>query len=91
MAKEPPPPEDSDHEYFKSETDRLCFLLIHCEGARRNAMLGIRRVHYADKKKAKRWYKAIALKLHPDKNPDHPKCAEAMHKLNDLYQVMTCL
>tara|TARA_Y100001956_G_scaffold79272_1_gene92177 strand:+ start:185 stop:460 length:276 start_codon:yes stop_codon:yes gene_type:complete len=90
MAKRPPPPpKDSDYEYFKSEVDRLCFLLIHCEGKARNDLLGIRRVHYADKKKAKLWYKSVALKIHPDRNPDHPKCGEAMEALNELFHHIT--
>ncbi len=80
---------EEEYEYFHSELDKLCFLLLEVDGKRRNDHLGIRRIHYVSKKHAKKWYKGIAFKIHPDRNPDHPKCEGAFAALNDLYKQMT--
>lgn len=80
---------EEEYEYFRSELDRLCFLLIEMDGKTRNKCLGIKEIHYVSKKHAKKWYKGIAFKIHPDRNPDHPKCKEAFESLNELYQRMT--
>lgn len=80
---------EEEYEYFRSELDKLCFLLIEMEGKKRNDHLGIKRIHYVSKKHAKKWYKGIAFKIHPDRNPDHPKCKEALAELNEIYQHMT--
>jgi DnaJ-class molecular chaperone len=77
-----------DEEYFKSDVHRILFLLLEVDGRRRNAMLGIRRIHYCSKRKAKKWFLRLALKIHPDRC-DHPKAAEGFRELNELYEILT--
>lgn len=49
-------------------------------------ILGVKRdANQADIKKA---YRKLALKCHPDKNPDDPKAKEKFHQLQEAYEVL---
>ncbi|EKX41806.1 hypothetical protein GUITHDRAFT_74529 [Guillardia theta CCMP2712] len=44
----------------------------------------------AEKRDIEKAYKKLALKWHPDKNPDRPQHAEKMFKeINEAYQILT--
>lgn len=75
--------------YFKSEGHMYVFLLTRVSGKDRNKILGLTSAEYSSKRAAKRWYKRIALKIHPDKNPNLPDTKLAFTKLKDLYSVLT--
>lgn len=77
-----------DMAYFKSENDRILFLLLEVDGKRRNQLLGITSEMYEDEEAAKKWYKSLSNKVHPDKNND-PRAAEAFDKLKQLYNKVT--
>ncbi|MCW8346026.1 DnaJ domain-containing protein [Vibrio sp. ZSDZ65] len=77
-----------DMAYFKSENDRILFLLLEVDGKRRNQLLGITSEMYEDEEAAKKWYKSLSNKVHPDKNDD-PRAAEAFDKLKQLYNKVT--
>ncbi|HBC3928311.1 TPA: DnaJ domain-containing protein [Vibrio parahaemolyticus] len=77
-----------DMAYFKSENDRILFLLLEVDGKRRNQLLGITSEMYEDEDAAKKWYKSLSNKVHPDKNDD-PRAAEAFDKLKQLYNKVT--
>ena len=76
----------SEDEYFKSDRDRIVFLLLEVDGERRNALLGITDEMYENKKLAKKWYKKTALIVHPDKKNGN---IDAFNELKELYLVMT--
>ena len=77
---------DNDQiDYFKSDRDRILFLLLEVDGKRRNQLLGITSEMYENKEAAKKWYKSLSIKIHPDKNPGDPKAVEAFSKLKGLY------
>lgn len=77
-----------DTAYFKSENDRILFLLLEVDGKRRNQLLGITSEMYENEDAAKKWYKSLSNKVHPDKNND-PRAAEAFNKLKQLYNKVT--
>lgn len=74
--------------FFNTEAERVIFLLTHVDGKRRNDELGIRRVMYCDKEKAKQWYKSLARLIHPDKC-NHELASEAFNELQNLHHIMT--
>lgn len=76
---------DYEIDYFKSDLDRILFLLLEVDGKRRNELLGITSEMYENKEAAKKWYKSLSFKIHPDKNPDDPRAAEAFDKLKGIY------
>lgn len=76
-------------EYFKSQKDKLMFLLLEVDGKRRNQLLGITPDMYEDSQAAKKWYKSLSLQVHPDRNPGDESAAKAFDKLNELYTMMT--
>ncbi|ENG6164708.1 DnaJ domain-containing protein [Vibrio vulnificus] len=78
-----------DNSYFKSEKDKLFFLLNEVDGKRRNQLLGITTDMYSDEKLSKQWFKRISNKVHPDKNPNDPRSTEAFDNLKKLYSMMT--
>ena len=51
-----------------------------------HAALGI--PHHAPPKAVRKAYKALAMKLHPDKNDGHPICEAAMKALQDVYDAI---
>lgn len=79
----------ADNSYFKSEKDKLFFLLNEVDGKRRNQLLGITTDMYSDEKLSKQWFKRISNQVHPDKNPNDPRSAEAFDNLKKLYSMMT--
>lgn len=79
---------DYEIDYFKSDLDRILFLLLEVDGKRRNELLGITSEMYENKEVAKKWYKSLSFKIHPDKNPDDPRAAEAFDKLKGIYDKM---
>ena len=48
-------------------------------------MLGVDRD--ASTKQIKKAYRALAMKFHPDKNPDDPESQEKFHDINAAYEV----
>ncbi|AMF95359.1 hypothetical protein AL536_18270 [Vibrio fluvialis] len=76
-------------DYFKSQKDKLMFLLLEVDGKRRNQLLGITPDMYDDSQAAKKWYKSLSVQVHPDKNPGYKDAAKAFDKLNELYNMMT--
>ena len=81
--------DEADNSYFKSEKDKLFFLLNEVDGKRRNQLLGITTDMYSDEKLSKQWFKRISNKVHPDKNPNDPRSTEAFDNLKKLYSMMT--
>ncbi|EHY1014413.1 DnaJ domain-containing protein [Vibrio vulnificus] len=79
----------ADNSYFKTEKDKLFFLLNEVDGKRRNQLLGITTDMYSDEKLSKQWFKRISNKVHPDKNPNDPRATEAFDNLKKLYSMMT--
>ncbi len=76
-------------DYFKSQKDKIMFLLLEVDGKRRNQLLGITPDMYNDVNAAKKWYKSLSLQIHPDKNPEDENAAKAFNKLNELYTMIT--
>lgn len=72
--------------YFKSEKDKIVFLLLEVDGERRNKLLGITDDMYEDKKLATKWYRRLSLIVHPDKMDNN---SEAFIELKEIFQVMT--
>jgi len=73
-------------DYFKSECLRYIFALIHMEGEERNKIIELTDNLYENKDEAKKWYREIVKKIHPDLNKDCQKQAEdAMKELGVLY------
>lgn len=77
---------DSEVDYFKSEKDKILFLLLKVDGEQRNNLLGITDEMYDDKKLAKKWYKKLSLIVHPDRMNNN---SDAFNELKELYQVIT--
>ncbi|MCL2913028.1 J domain-containing protein [Shewanella corallii] len=75
--------------YFKSEKDKLFFLLNEVDGKRRNQLLGITSEMYSDEQLSKQWFRNISNKVHPDKNQQDPIATEAFDNLKKLYSMMT--
>ena len=50
-------------------------------------VLGVNRG--ADQSTIKKSYRSLAMKYHPDKNPDDPKAAEMMNENNEAYAVLS--
>lgn len=43
----------------------------------------------ASAKQIKKAYRTLAMKYHPDKNPDDPDAQTKFHDINDAYEVMS--
>ncbi|EJG0979170.1 DnaJ domain-containing protein [Vibrio parahaemolyticus] len=79
----------ADISFFKTEKDKLFFLLNEVDGKRRNQLLGITADMYSDERLSKQWFKHMSSKVHPDKNPNDPRAAVAFDNLKKLYSLMT--
>jgi hypothetical protein len=77
----------STSEYFTSEESRLIYALLYLDAELRAKELGIQKLHFRDKEVAKTWRNEISKKIHPDMCP-HPNAADAIAKLNELYERM---
>lgn len=73
--------------YFKSEGSRYIFALVELDTEKRAEMLGITRELYSDSILAKKWYRDISKKIHPDVC-NETNADKAMAKLNQLYRRM---
>ena len=78
-----------DIPFFKTEQDKLFFLLNEVDGKRRNQLLGITADMYNDERLSKKWFKRMSSKVHPDKNPNDPRASAAFDNLKKLYSLMT--
>lgn len=74
--------------YFKSDSSRYIFALVELDGEKRAEMLGITRELYSNNEMAKKWYRDISKKIHPDVCGEE-NAEKAMAKLNQLYGRMT--
>lgn len=73
-------------DYFKSDRLKYIFALTHMEGEQRNKIIKLTEDLYESKDEAKKWYREIAKKIHPDLNRDCQKQAEdAMKELKVIY------
>lgn len=73
-------------DYFKSDRLKYIFALTHMEGQQRNKIIELTDDLYENKDEAKKWYRRIAKKIHPDLNRDCQIQAEnAMKELEILY------
>ncbi|GAD79110.1 DnaJ domain-containing protein [Vibrio ezurae] len=79
----------ADISFFKTEKDKLFFLLNEVDGKRRNQLLGITSDMYSDERLSKQWFKQMSSKVHPDKNPHDPRAAVAFDNLKKLHSLMT--
>jgi hypothetical protein len=77
--------ENSSSDYFKSEAARYIYALVELSGEPQLEELGLDRIHFRDKAKAKELRNKIVHEIHPDKC-NHPKSEEAMNKLTKLFQ-----
>lgn len=74
-------------EYFKTETDRIIYALLELKGGQQQDKLHITKFCYNNAQYAKRWYSSIEKIIHPDISK-HPKAAEAMEILQEIYEGM---
>ena len=73
-------------DYFKNERLKYIFALIYMEGKRRNEIIDLTDDLYENEDKAKKWYRGVVKKIHPDLNMDLQVQAEnAMRELEILY------
>lgn len=72
---------------FVSEKEKYLFCLTKLDGANRQDLLDVSRVHYSDHQVASKWYKKIAQKIHPDKAND-PRAELAFKNLDRMYSEM---
>lgn len=75
----------ADGAYFISEQARVIHALLELDGENRIRALGITDREYRDKDAAKRWYKSLAQRIHPD-TCQHPLAGEASAKLRSIYE-----
>lgn len=73
--------------YFRSDESRIIYALVELDTGYRAKELGITRLHYLDREKAKQWYRDIAKIIHPD-ICSHPNASSAIDILNNLYKNM---
>ncbi|HEY8034661.1 MAG TPA: hypothetical protein VIF37_03625 [Methylobacter sp.] len=71
---------------FISEEEKYIFLLTEMDGEKRSEKLGLTDQHYEDKELAKRWFRSIASKIHPDKSSN--KDGKAFKALKDIYDIL---
>lgn len=77
--------ESPSSSYFVSEQARLIHALIELDGENRARALGITEQEYRDPVAAKRWYKNLVQRIHPD-TCSHPRAEEASARLRDIYE-----
>ncbi len=75
---------ESTQLYFVSEKARLVYALAILDGEHRARELEISEDLYHSKRLAREWYRKLAQKVHPDRNP-HPQAALAASNLKDIY------
>lgn len=75
--------ENYKNKTFVSEQAELIFYLTELEGKQRNKALGITDEHYENKVVAKKWFRVISQKVHPDKGGNDAafKTLSALHKV----------
>lgn len=75
--------------YFKSENSRYICALVYMDTTARNKVIGLNPSLYDDMEQAKKWYRAVAEKVHPDHNPDNQTdAATAFNELKSIYKRM---
>lgn len=50
-------------------------------------ILGVERS--ADEREIKKAYKRLAMKYHPDRNPDNPEAEEKFKEVKEAYEILT--
>lgn len=65
-------------EFFQSTTDFVIYTLLETDGRRRCDNLGIRKIHYSNKRAANEWKLSVQQYLHPNDTA-------ALAKLEELY------
>lgn len=73
--------------YFTSKANEYIYCLLELDGEIRMKKLGITKKHFDNQSIAKEWMRSISKEIHPDRC-NHPKAAEAMAKLNNMYNSM---
>lgn len=69
---------------FISKQQEIIFYLTKLEGQQRNRALGITEEHYVNEELAKKWYKKLRNRVHPDKGGSK----EAFRILTDIYNIL---
>ncbi len=78
--------EKSNSEFFVSEKHKLAYMFIHYNACF-NEELGIKRVHYIDKDKAKLWRNQYIKLFHPDQLDQHFAHQHAADIANSITQI----
>lgn len=80
-------PENRAVDGFVSEEEKYLFCLTKLDGANRQDLLGVSRLHYSTPEIADKWYKKIAQRIHPDKTDDN-RAKQAFQNLKRMYSEM---
>jgi hypothetical protein len=75
----------SSDPYFKSEASRYIYALVELSGESQLKEIGLDRIHFRDKVKAKELRNKIAHEIHPD-ICNHSEAENAMNKLTKLFK-----
>ena len=75
--------------YFKNENSRYIYALVYSNKEDCYRAIGWDDSLYRDTEKAKKWYRSVAGKVHPDHNPENQEdAARAFENLQRLYKSM---
>lgn len=80
--------DEKKENYFISKAAEYIFYLLELDGEARLEKLGITKMHFVSKDKAKNWRNNIAKIIHPDKC-NHKMAREATAKLSKIYMELT--
>lgn len=77
----------SSDSFFKDESSKTIFYLLHMSGEERTNVLGISAELYDNAQKARSWYVRMSKLVHPD-NTDNPEAANAFREIQRIYKRM---
>ena len=79
--------EQYNSSYFRAKESEYIYYLVELYGEIQREKLGIQRILYKDKEKAKKWRNNIIKIVDPDRST-HPKATESAKKLHEIYKEM---